>query len=154
MTRKQHKRRPLEERFWEKVDASGECWLWLGCTTPLGYGRITRGAAVDGSEYAHRVAWSLANGLIPEKKQVLHRCDTRSCCNPEHLYLGTPADNMRDRDMRGRNGQTNKTHCKHGHAFSKENTYYFPTRQYGMRRVCKECCRQRRLNKRATESTG
>ncbi len=115
MTRKQHKKRPLEERFWEKVDTYGECWFWIGCIDPLGYGRITvKTQSGWNSTYTHRVAWSFANGPIPKGKQVLHDCDTPPCVRLEHLYLGTPADNMRDRDMRGRNGKGD-THYQKAH---------------------------------------
>ena len=114
MVRKQHKRRPLEERFWEKVDTSGKCWIWLGATYPSGYGHVWQGSDNVKDEYAHRAAWFLANGPIPKGKQVLHDCDTPPCVRLEHLYLGTPADNMRDRDTRGRNGKGN-THYQKDH---------------------------------------
>lgn len=90
-------------RFWTKVrrPASDECWPWTGAlSTKSGYGRI----CVDGRVVnAHRVAWALTHGPIPEGMDVLHRCDNPPCVSPDHLFLGTHADNMRDRKQKGRN---------------------------------------------------
>jgi hypothetical protein len=90
----------LPERFWTRVDRSAAegCWLWTG-SRQNGYGRIGHRGIVD---YAHRVAWELTYGPIPEGQQVLHDCDTPPCVRPEHLKLGTPAVNHRDRALRGR----------------------------------------------------
>jgi hypothetical protein len=84
-----------EERFWTYVDKSGDHWLWTGGTTPFGYGNF-------GNEGAHRYAWKLTNGPIPEGLFVLHTCDIPQCVYPGHLWLGTPADNMRDKMSKGR----------------------------------------------------
>ncbi len=90
------------EEFMEKVDASGDCWLWRGTVYGHGYGyaysnkRIVR---------AHRLSYEFANGPIPKGLWVLHRCDTPACVNPDHLYAGTAKDNARDREERGRGRQ-------------------------------------------------
>jgi hypothetical protein len=77
----------------------GECWEFLGTRDKDGYGRL----AVDGRKTrAHRVAWVVYRGEIPEGLHVLHTCDVPACVNPEHLFLGTHADNMHDRDAKGR----------------------------------------------------
>ncbi len=91
-----------EERFWSKVERRGadECWPWRAYQDPLGYGALRWDGKV---EDAHRVSWRLANGPIPEGLGVLHRCDNPECVNPQHLFLGTPGDNARDRVQKGRN---------------------------------------------------
>lgn len=94
--------RPVAERFWEKVDRRGpdECWPWTAGMMPNGYGKF--GEREGATTTAHRMAWLLARGPIPPGLVVCHRCDARSCCNPEHLWLGTPADNQGDMRAKGR----------------------------------------------------
>lgn len=93
--------RPLADRFWEKVQRTEDgCWPWTGATYPFGYGAIGRGHMRV--EAAHRVSWELHHGPIPAGLKVLHRCDNPPCVNPEHLFLGTQADNMRDKQLKGR----------------------------------------------------
>lgn len=95
---------PIEDRFWSKVNresASG-CWLWTAATI-RGYGQIIGWR--QGKKrplYAHRVAWELANGPIPAHLSVLHKCDVPLCVNPDHLFLGTQADNLIDAREKGR----------------------------------------------------
>lgn len=98
----------IEERFWAKVDKNGpvhpvlgtRCHLWTGAPDSHGYGTIGAGHK---TLKAHRVAWVLFVGPIPEGEGVLHRCDVRLCVNyVEHLFTGTPGDNMRDRTAKGR----------------------------------------------------
>lgn len=88
------------ERFWKRVEKRGEaeCWPWKGSTDDDGYGWCS----AMGEKKAHRVAYVLAYGLVPEGLSVLHSCDNPGCCNYAHLRAGTPADNMRDKVERGR----------------------------------------------------
>lgn len=92
----------LEERFWSKVDKSGgieACWWWTSTRNEDGYGHFGIGKKC---EKAHRVAWWLVNSPIPEGMQVLHRCDSPSCVNPKHLFLGYNSDNVADKVAKGR----------------------------------------------------
>ena len=102
-----NRRRPLADRFWEKVDRSGgpdACWPWRGATV-RGYGHIGVGSLSDGSRRmarCNRVAYELAVGHLPDGAQALHSCDNRLCCNPAHLFAGTQQDNMTDKVRKGR----------------------------------------------------
>lgn len=92
------KQPPLPERFWSKVDRSlsDGCWPWTASVRRKdeGYGAFW----LDGRHRpAHRVAWELTFGQIPEGLVVCHRCDNPPCCNPEHLFLGTPLENNDDK---------------------------------------------------------
>jgi hypothetical protein len=89
------------ERFWNKVVKRGdeECWEWQGAKTGNGYG----GFKINGKMMAaHRIAWELASGAIPDGAFVLHRCDNPICVRPDHLFLGTLSDNAQDREAKGR----------------------------------------------------
>ena len=90
------------ENFWDYVDvaAKEECWMWTGGKTgKMGYGRFSRGRR---KVVAHRVSYRLHYGEIPPGLCVLHQCDTPACVNPNHLFLGTKADNNRDMILKGR----------------------------------------------------
>jgi hypothetical protein len=92
----------LASRFWAKVEKQAECWIWTASTNGRGYGQLGRGGRGDGYVYAHRYSWELSNGSIPNGMSVLHRCDQSRCVNPDHLFLGTQKDNMRDASRKGR----------------------------------------------------
>lgn len=87
------------DAFWSRVDRTGDCWTWLGATRPDGRGWVRHDGAV---RLTHRVAWILSYGPIPVGLFVCHRCDNPPCCRPEHLFLGTRTDNMRDARAKGR----------------------------------------------------
>jgi hypothetical protein len=92
-------------RFWAKVKRSDGCWLWTAATFKNGYGMFAAGRFANGktdTRYAHRVAYELCIGQIPGGLQIRHSCDTPACCNPDHLRLGTQADNIHDSVVRGR----------------------------------------------------
>jgi hypothetical protein len=92
---------PIDRRFWARVQVTGAgCWLWQGARSASGYGNFKprRGLRVS----AHRIAWELVHGAIPDGLCVLHRCDVKPCVNPAHLWLGTIADNNADRAAKGR----------------------------------------------------
>ena len=91
--------RPLAVRFWAKVDQSGPCWLWTGYRDRWGYGVASRDKRAI---LAHRLAYELTYGPIPAGQVVCHRCDNPACVRPDHLWLGTPLDNERDKIAKGR----------------------------------------------------
>lgn len=92
------------DAFWGKVDrsqGSNACWLWQSSLSQDGYGKFI----ASGKHFrAHRFAWQITNGVIPDGLQVLHNCpdgDNPKCVNPAHLWLGTDVDNMKDRHDKG-----------------------------------------------------
>jgi HNH endonuclease len=96
------------DRFWSKVDKSGgraACWPWRGSINPNGYGYFRVGLRVV---RAHRVAFALVYGDIPEGYDVLHSCDNRPCCNPDHLSKDTRSENNRQMWARSRGRKLTK----------------------------------------------
>lgn len=109
--------KPIEERFWSKVDKTpghgpnGDCWLWTGRPDRFGYGIISYKGKFART---HVCSYSMHHGGISKGLQVLHKCDIPGCVNPDHLWLGTNADNMADRKAKGRYATASKgsTHYK------------------------------------------
>lgn len=102
-----------ENSFWEKVDKKDkdDCWEWKSWVAPNGYGQFN----LDGTTvYAHRLSWMLLYGEIPYKANILHACDNRKCCNPNHLYKGTQSDNMNDREQRNPGSNSHTASLKEG----------------------------------------
>lgn len=112
---------PLAERFWSKVNKDGpevrpglgRCWVWMASTNKKGYGRIGKAGKYGPIELAHRVSWAMAFGAIDGDGCVLHRCDNPGCVRPEHLFIGTRADNNADMKAKARSPRgTDQWHAK------------------------------------------
>lgn len=128
---------PPEQRFWEKVDKSGEYWLWTGSRTSGGYGTFYRGNGVYA--LAHRFVYELAYRSIPQGLHLDHLCRVRNCVNPEHLEAVTAKENnLRGVGVAAQNAT--KTHCPLGHPYSPANTRIMRSRGR-LGRHCKICDR-------------
>jgi hypothetical protein len=94
---------PVIKRFWNYVNKTDYCWLWTGYKNPRGYGGLRIGARGKSKCIrSHRLSWEIHFGKIPKDMSVLHKCDNTSCVRPEHLFLGTQGDNMRDMSRKHR----------------------------------------------------
>lgn len=124
----------VEQRFWQGVRKSDYCWEWSGARSSGGYGRVPSGGR--DALYAHRFAYELLVGPIPEGLQIDHLCRNRACCNPIHLEPVTPAENVR----RGAAGRLRvpTTHCPHGHPMTESNVYLSKHGGYTSR-ICRVC---------------
>jgi len=143
----------LLDRFWEKVDKSGDCWLWTGARRKDGYAVIGEGGHGGQNLLVHRVGWESEYGPVPEGLQIDHRCHNddlacpggftcphRACVRPSHLEAVTQQVNL----ARGRGVEAAavlrraKTHCPQDHPYSGDNLYVTPAGK----RTCRECQRQ------------
>lgn len=135
-------RKSPEQRLAESLNIAGpdDCWEWTKFRQPKGYGRIRfRGR----HEMAHRVAWMLANGVseLSRWQFICHRCDNPPCCNPAHLFLGTPLENMQD--MIGKGRQRNLRGERHPQSSLTESDVLairaaYATREVSMCRLAKK----------------
>ena len=130
---------PAKEKFWRNVspEPNTGCWLWAGEVQPEGYGRFTMR---HGHVSAHRFAWELFHGPIPEGFHIDHLCRVPSCVNPDHLGPVTCKTNLR-RGIGFAAINGDKTHCIRGHEFTEENTYLWRGHRH-----CKQC---RQINRPA-----
>lgn len=101
----------IEERLIRMSATEGDCRVWTGSRNRYGYGRIT--IRPRGVLTAHRVAWEVARGAIPDGMVVRHKCDNRPCINIDHLELGTHAENQHDKRDRGRSAPAKGSQNNH-----------------------------------------
>lgn len=117
-------------KYMQKSNDS-DCIEWTAYIDSMGYGRIKINKKTT---TAHRVSFMIFKGEIPENLCVCHACDNPKCVNPDHLFLGSHTENMRDMIKKGRKPSIVKSKCKRGHEFSLENT-----KIYGKAKFCKKC---------------
>ena len=134
-----------EERFWTKVEKTEDCWLWTASKNADGYGQFGR---IDGKMVsAHRFAYELMVGPIPDGLAIDHLCRIRHCVNPEHLEAVTHRENCL-RGIEAATDRARKTHCLRGHLFDEDNTYCPP--EHPQERTCRKCKRIRQREYRTT----
>ena len=92
----------VEHRFWNYVTKADGCWLWTGARNEHGYGVLHVRSVQTGNLLAHRVSWEIHYQEVPAGTYVLHHCDNPPCVRPDHLFLGTKAENTRDMMRKGR----------------------------------------------------
>lgn len=141
--------RPVDERFWAKVNRDGPvhptlgtaCWLWTAYIRPNGYGAFM--PVEHECRYAHRFAFALVKGEIPPGLQLDHLCRVRHCVNPAHLEAVTLQENLLRSPLTLQSIHLSRTHCPQGHPYSGDNLY---TDRNGGRacRTCRKAVNDRR----------
>lgn len=130
----------MNEKFFENVIKTDDCWLWIGSKASTGYGDFRS----NNVRYkAHRYSYLIHYGKLPNKF-ICHKCNNPLCVNPSHLYAGDALNNVSDMIKAGRQNNQVKTHCPNGHEYTPDNTYIHKN---GSRR-CKSCAKLYSKNKR------
>ena len=127
--------RSAAERFWEKVCATDDCWLWTASLDSSGYGLFKD--ETGRTSKAHRWSYSCNLGEIPEGLTIDHLCGTRNCVRPDHLEAVTQQENT---------ARARKSHCIRGHEFTEENTHWV--------RTCRACWQSRKDEARGVTRSG
>lgn len=131
---------PIEERFWDKVLFTSDCWEWQAVKNKDGYGMIALNRKMIS---AHRVSYQMYKGSIPRQLMIDHLCRNRKCVNPHHMELVTNQENC-IRGLTGKinNWQKRKTHCPYGHELKEPNLLPHMLKKYNYRQ-CKICHNER-----------
>lgn len=134
--------RPIEQRLWPRLKiVDTGCWEWLGPRDQDGYGCLDFRRGFSGREQrAHRIAWILNFGEIPEGKWILHRCDNPPCCNPLHLFIGDCVSNVKDKIAKGRD--------RYAHGEQAPNAFLKTEQVLEIRRLYAENIKQREIARR------
>lgn len=130
----------LPESMRSKVVEFCDCWIWTGARNSKGYGSMTNGQG--GSQLAHRTSYELLVGPIPLGLTIDHLCLVKPCVNPHHLEPVSNAENARRKAAL-------ITHCRHGHEFTVDNTYFSQREGSGLKRECRACRRSQMARSRA-----
>lgn len=134
----------LDDCGWDITEA--DCWEWRGDRNELGYGRLTLTRKNLHKARVHRLMFERYFGPIPDGMIVRHKCDNPPCSNPDHLELGTMAENSRDMIDRGRHWRYGATECRNGHDITNPTSYRISKRKgRGDEKVCLTCQRERHL---------
>jgi len=146
-------RQPWPERFWANVNRSApaSCWEWQAHRSRDGYGRLRAQAPGSGEARmvsAHRVAYELSVGPVPEGLQLDHLCRNRACCNPAHLEPVTCQDNVR-RGISPPAAHAAQAECINGHPFDEANTYFWRARRSRACRACGRAATARYIQRKA-----
>lgn len=153
------KHTPLIERFFQKVDKSGnakfpDCWIWTGGKTSKNYGsfKYYQDRSAIGAHVSSHLFYI---GEVPNGMRVCHRCDNPPCVNPEHLFLGSNSDNMKDMVAKDRHGSSSRkqTHCRRGHELSVVGVKIHHRKNGKIDRACRECIKMTALKKRNSPET-
>lgn len=135
-----------DSNFWRKVQVTGFCWLWTAGQDSKGYGQFT--VYPEGKFVAHKVAYILLVGNIPERLELDHLCRIRNCVNPDHLEPVSASENLKRRKYATKHkpawvvsGKNVTGKCIKGHEYTEVNTYTYPDG----RTECRSCKRDNRM---------